>query len=172
MVAHHEVAVFRDYRLRHGAGVAISLGHVELAQRVVVEPDLAMDDPDPVAGQPDDPLDVAFRRVARVAEDDDVAALNRLYVIDEFVDKEPVAVFQAGQHAGAFHPDRLIEKGDDQHRGDGGNKQIAEPEADGVRPWRRWRRRLPCGGRHGGGGIGEGGHCFVVLARPYLADSR
>ena len=37
------------------------------------------------------------------------------------------AVFKARQHAGAFYPNRLIEEGNDQHRGNCGDQQIPHP---------------------------------------------
>jgi hypothetical protein len=51
-------------------------------------------------------------------------------VVNEFVDKEPVAVLEARQHAGAFNADGLIEKRDDEDGSDGRNGQIANPKQD------------------------------------------
>src|SRR5580698_4195421 len=115
MVAHHEVAVVRNGDLGHGTGVAVHFGDVRLQKRVAVEPHLAVHYADAVTGQPDNPFDVALLRIPWVPEDDDVVAVDGRDVIDELVDKQAVPVFEPGQHAGAFHPDRLIKKRDNQH---------------------------------------------------------
>ena len=72
---------------------------------------------DVVAGNTDHALDVALRSVSRIAEDDDVAALDRLPTIHELVDEDALLVLEAGHHAGAFHLHRLVEK-DNNERGD------------------------------------------------------
>ena len=93
-------------------------------------PDAAVIDAEAVAGQRDHALDVALFGIARIVEDHDVAALDGREMVDELVDEEPVAVFEARQHAGAFNAHRLVEKRDDEDRGDGGNEEIAQPEDD------------------------------------------
>ena len=128
MVAHHEVAFLGYDDLRHRAAVAILLRDVTLAQRLAIEPDLAVIDTQSVAGESDDALDIAFFRIAGIVEDDDIAALDGLEAIDEFVDEEAVAILKARQHAGAFYADGLVEEGDDQDGGRSGNQQIAHPK--------------------------------------------
>src|SRR2546423_259321 len=57
---------------------------------------------DALARQPDDPLDERLAGVVREPEDDDVAALDRLEVVFEFVDEDALLVFQARLHRGAL----------------------------------------------------------------------
>jgi hypothetical protein len=80
-----------------------------------------------VSRQGDDALDVAFFRVAGVVEDDDVATLDGGKAIDKLVDEEAVAVFQAGQHGGAFDADRLIENEDDEYHY-ATNEKVTQPQ--------------------------------------------
>jgi len=68
-------------------------------------------------------------------EDHHVAAFNPRNVVDKLVDKQPVAVFQTGQHAGAFHPNRLVKEGNNQHGSGCRNQQIAQPKPDSSRFW-------------------------------------
>src|ERR1700728_467531 len=89
-------------------------------------------------------------------------------MIDELVDEEPVAVFEARQHAGAFDAHWLIEKKNDERRSHGGDDEIANPKQDsggircrGAKRWGRLRRSwrgtggLLCRSGFGGGdGIG------------------
>ena len=130
MVAHHEVAVVGNRDFGQGTVVAKLGRNVGLVQQRAVDVNLALVDAKPVAGQGDDALDVAFFLIARIAEDHDVAALDQGEVVDHFVDEEPVAVFQLRQHAGAFDAHRLVEKGDDENRGGGGDEQVAQPEGE------------------------------------------
>ncbi len=62
-------------------------------------------------------------------------------VIDKLVDEEAVAVFQARQHAGAFHADRLVEKRNDQDGCGGGDEQIAQPKHNARGLARRRRQQ-------------------------------
>jgi len=129
VVAHHEVAVLGYDGLRHGAIVAVLLRDVMLAHWLAVKPDLAVIDAQTIAGKGDNTLDIALLRVAGIVEDDHVSTLDGGEVIDEFVDEEAIAVLKTRQHAGAFYADGLIEEGDDQDGGRGGNQQIAHPKA-------------------------------------------
>ena len=105
-------------------------GNVGFVGGLAVDPDAAVVDEDGVAGKRDDALDVAFFRIARVVEDDDVAAGDFLEAEEEFVDEEAVLVAQAGLHAGAFDAHRLIEDGDDDQGGEDGDADVADPYAE------------------------------------------
>jgi hypothetical protein len=48
-------------------------------------------------------------------------------MVDEFVDKQPVAVFKPRQHAGAFYAYRLVKECDDEDGCSSGDDQIAHP---------------------------------------------
>ena len=106
---------------------------------------MAAVDAESVAGQSDHALDIALLRVARIVEDHDIAALDGPKVVDKLVDEEPVAVFQPRQHADAFHADRLVKKRNDQHGGNGGDEQIAQPEHNARGFARRCRHDGPAG---------------------------
>src|SRR5215469_1184882 len=72
-------------------------------------------------------LDVAFRSVARVAKDHNVAAMNRLQAIDELVNEDALLIFQGRHHAGALDLNRLIEEDDEERRHSQGDQDIAHP---------------------------------------------
>src|SRR6266851_7486278 len=148
MVAEDEEAVRRNHNFTIRARVGVIAGDVVFVERLAVHVDLAILDANPVAGNSDDALDVALRSVAWIAEDDEVAALDGLPAIDKLVDEDPLLVFEAGHHAGAFNLHRLVEK-DNNEGGDGErDQQIARPDRHhGQRAptrffWNRRYRRL------------------------------
>ena len=77
---------------------------------MAVHVDDARVDANAVACNGNHTLNVAFRRIARIAEDNDITAFNRLQLVDELVDEDPLLVLQGRHHAGTFHLYRLIEK--------------------------------------------------------------
>src|ERR1700682_2207560 len=128
MVAEDEEAVRRNHDSSIRAGVRVIAGDVVFVERLAVHIDLATLDANPVACNSDDALDVALRSVARIPEDDDVAALDGLPAIDKLVDEDALLVFEAGHHTGAFNLHRLVEKDNDES-GDGErDQQVARPD--------------------------------------------
>src|SRR6266436_3046620 len=148
MVAQHEIAVARNDELRIGMSVGIVARHIVFVESFSVDIDLPVLNADSVPCNSNNALDVAFRGIARVAEYNNVAALDRLPAIDELVDEDALLVFEAGHHADAFDLHRLVEKYNDE-RGDGErDQQIARPDRHhGQRArtrflWNRRYRRL------------------------------
>src|SRR5208283_737589 len=135
MVAEDKEAMRRNHHFAKGAGVGVIVRNIVFVEGFAVHVDLAVLDADAVACDSDNALDVALRRVARIAEDHDVPALDGLPTIDELVDEDPLLVFEAGHHAGAFHLHRLVEKDNDES-GDGErDQQISYPDHHyGQRP--------------------------------------
>src|SRR6266478_4544561 len=108
--------------------VGIVARHIVLVESFSVDIDLPVLNADSISGNSNNALDVAFRGVARVAEYNNVAALDRLPAIDELVDEDALLVFEAGHHADAFDLHRLVEKDSDEG-GDGErNQEIARPD--------------------------------------------
>src|ERR1700687_663145 len=144
MVAQHEVGVARNDELRIGTSVGIVARHIVFVESFSVDVDLPVHNADSVSRNSNNALDVAFRGVARVAEYNNVAALDRLPTIDELVDEDALLIFEAGHHADAFNLHWLIEKDNDE-RGDGErHQQIARPDRHhGQRMRTRffWNRR-------------------------------
>ena len=140
VVAHDPEVAWGDDAFGLGALVAETVGDVGLADGAVVDVDAAVVDAEGVAGEGDDALDVALGVVAGVEEDDDVAAVDGLEAVGELVDEEAVLILEAGEHAGAFDADGLIEKEDDEERDGDGDEDVAGPGA-------------PAGGAGGDGGV-------------------
>src|SRR5271169_6495972 len=92
--------------------------------------------------------------VQRIPEHDNVASLNGLEAINEFVDEDAFLVGEKRSHARAFHFHRLIEEDDNDEGQANGNEEVARPNADfisqgmgrrGRRRWsfrNRWHERL------------------------------
>src|SRR5258708_9351711 len=118
MVAQHEVGVARNDELRIGTSVGIVARHIVFVESFSVDIDLPVHNADSVPRNSNNALDIAFRGVARIAEHDNVAALDWLPAIDELVDEDALLIFEAGHHADAFYLHRLVEKGNDKS-GDG-----------------------------------------------------
>ena len=121
-----EVALGND-NVGQGAVVAVTEGDVGFVEGEAIDQDLAMINAEVVAGKGYDALDVALGVVAGVEEDDDVAAMDGLEAVGEFVDEEAVLIFEAREHAGAFNADRLIEKQDDEEGDGDGDEHVAGP---------------------------------------------
>src|ERR1700674_4567335 len=144
MVAQDEIAVARNDDFTIRAGVGVVAGYIVFVEGLAVHVDLAILDANPVAGNANNALDVAFRGVARVAEYNNVAALDRLPAIDKLVDEDALLVFEAGHHADAFNLHWLVEKDNDESRDSERDQQIARPDRHhGQRVRRRffWNRR-------------------------------
>ena len=112
MVSQHEVLVRRDDFRPVRTVVAIFLWHVALVQLSAVY----MNDPVlhryRIAGQPDDPLDIALGGVFGVPEHDRIAAFDfaETELIAELIDEETFLIEKARHHAGPFDLYRAIEK--------------------------------------------------------------
>src|SRR5246127_2917136 len=148
--------MLRHRRLWIRTRIGVGRGNVILVDRLIVDVYLAAIDANAVARHTDDPFDIDFGRVARIAELHNIAALNRLQPVDKFIHEDPFLVFERGHHARALHFHRLVEKDDDE----GGDRQrddeIAHPDADPCPKthrssryrhtnragWRRGRSRL------------------------------
>src|SRR5882672_6422886 len=89
---------------------------------------------DRVAGQTDDSLDIALRRIFGKPEYDDVAAIDLwrpaiVVVIDQLVDKNPFAIVQVREHRGAFDLYRLDDEDHHQRQNHQRKDQIADQQA-------------------------------------------
>ena len=170
MVAEDEEGVGGNGHFGVAAVVAIGGSNVGLVQLLSVDEDAALVDANAVAGDTDDALDVALGGVLRVAEDDDVAALDGFPAINELVDEDAFLVGKTGHHAGALDFHGLIDKDDDED-GDGGRYQdIAQPAQGQVtspgRLCERWLRLNRILGQR------VSGHCsYSSLLRAERNDS-
>src|ERR1035438_1713714 len=146
MVAEHKERMRRDRQFGVRAGIGIGRGNVVLVERLVVDVHLAAIDAYTVARHPDHALDVTLRRVARIAEDHNIPALNGFQPVHKLVHEDPFLVLERGHHAGSLNLHRLVEEDDDKGRNRQRNNQIADPHADPS--WNTdWRGR-PQGRRY------------------------
>ena len=139
MIAHHEIAVGRHDDLRIGAFIAVDRGDVIFAQRLPIDINLAGVDADTIASDADNAFDKALRRIRRIVEHHDVAALNRLQAIDKLVDEDPLLILERRHHACAFDLDRLIQEDDGESRNRKRDHQIAQPHRQQPRPSQPFR---------------------------------
>src|SRR5437588_8368094 len=73
---------------------------------------------------------VALRGIPGIAEDDDVAALDRLPPVHELVDEDALLVVERGHHAGALHLHGLVQEDDDECRNRQRNDEIPQPHGE------------------------------------------
>lgn len=92
-----------------------------------VDVNLSFDDADAITRHANHALDVALRRIERIVEDHDVAALDRLELVNEFVDEDALLVLEPRQHACALNAHRLIEKHDEESRETERDQKVASP---------------------------------------------
>src|SRR5947209_17385608 len=117
----------RNCRVGQGAIVEVFTGDISFFQRTAVHVYLPLDNMHTVPRQADYTLDIALRRIEGVMEDNDVATLDRLQLVDELVDEDAFLILQAGEHARAFHANRLIKKDDKERRETQSKKKVATP---------------------------------------------
>jgi hypothetical protein len=158
MVAENEVSIFRHRGLDHRAEIKVVGRDIRLSQGNAIDVNLSLDDADVIARNSDYALDVALCRIEWVVEDNDVPPLDGLKLIDELVYENALLVLQTGEHAGAFHLYRLIEKDDDKGRYSDGYEEITNPAPHVSVP----TRLDGCSGRglrHLSAGLGGLLHC-------------
>ena len=151
VIAHDEIAVRRNFYGRIALAVEIVRGNVGLAVGMSVDVDVAGADFDGIAGKAHDALDERFREVARIPEDDHVAAIDGLKAIDKFVDEDALLIGEQRGHASAFDLHRLVEKNEDDEGEAESHGEIARPTAQlaakSVLGRPRGRRQRTCHGR-------------------------
>ena len=132
VIAHNEVAVFRDSDRAKVAHVLVLRWDVRFIDGMAVHIDDALPDLDTFSGQSDDAFDERFRMVERIPENNNIAALNRFEPVDKLVDKNAFLVGEKRSHAGAFDFYRLVQKHDDDEGQANGNQKIACPNTDFI----------------------------------------
>ena len=70
-----------------------------------------------------------FQRVHRVMEHYNVATMNRLNMVGDSVDHNPLVILKERQHAGPFNLHGLVQKKEDGERRQGGKDKVPEPIA-------------------------------------------
>src|SRR6185312_4822508 len=116
MISKHEIRMLWNGDLSHRTVVEVVAGYVGLFQRLVIHVHLPLDDAHPISGNPNHPLDVALRGIKRIVEDHDVSPLNRLQLVNEFVDENALLVLETRKHAGALDTDWLVKEDDKESR--------------------------------------------------------
>src|SRR5882672_2374044 len=132
MVAHHEIAVLGHAHRTKIAEVFVLRRNVRFGDHFIVDVDRAAADLHSFAGQSDDALDEGLRAVQRIPEDHDVAALNGLEAVNEFVDEDALLVGEQRRHAGAFDFHGLVQEYDDDEREAYGDYEVARPDPNFV----------------------------------------
>src|SRR5579872_6554229 len=80
-----------------------------------------------VSGNSDYTLYKTLRGVPRIAEYYDVAMLDGLNAIDEFIDENALLIVQGRHHAGALNLHWLVQEDDDERRNRERDDQVAHP---------------------------------------------
>src|SRR5215470_6157451 len=144
MIAEDEVAARRHYDFGVGPLVGIGRRDVVLDHWLFVYVYLPRVNANLVAGNADHALDVALGRVAGIAEDHDVAALDRFPAVDELVDEDALLVVEGRHHAGAFNLHRLVQKDDDESGDRQRNDEVSQPYSQQGRGTRHsWEHLTP-----------------------------
>src|SRR5581483_711543 len=110
MIAKHKISVVGNNDFRKRPRILIVRWYIRLRQFLTIHIDVPVRDADAIARYADDALYKALARVARVAENDNIAAFNALKAVNQLVDEDPLLVFQSRLHAAAFNFYWLIQK--------------------------------------------------------------
>src|SRR5262249_29577913 len=116
VVAKNKIAVQRHLDLRIRPGIQILLRNVGFLNETPIQVNVAVKYADTVPRQSNYTLDEALARIARIAEHNNIAALDVLQAVCQFVDENALLVLQARLHTAAFHLDRLVDEEDDEQR--------------------------------------------------------
>ena len=129
MIAEHVVMVV----LHNGRGITLVInvfrGQIWLFEAPAINVNASIADADAVSGQAYDAFDIGLARIQGIPENNDVATLDRLKAVHEFVDEDALVILETRHHAGAFYLDRLVEKNDDDKGQQNRQNQVAQPEA-------------------------------------------
>jgi hypothetical protein len=132
MVTHNEVAVGRDLGRGIVADVGVLRRDVRLRNLATVDVDHAVADFDGLSGQGNHALDKGFGTIERIPENDDIAAIDRLEAVHEFVDEDALLIGKERGHAGAFDFYGLVKEDDDDQSKTDGDQKVAGPDANFV----------------------------------------
>src|SRR6516225_9300186 len=130
MIAHHEVAAPRNCGSGVIADVRILRRNIRLGNLLPIDVDDAATNLDLLSRQGDDTFDKRLGAVQGIPEHYNIAAIDRLKAINEFIDEDALLVREERRHAGAFHLHRLIQKHDDYEGETDSDQQVAGPDAD------------------------------------------
>src|SRR6185437_9358720 len=100
MVSQHEIRIWRHHHIRIRSVIVVSPRYVIFDQLLAVEVHAPIFNANMVPGNSDYAFDKTLRRIAWIPEYYDVAVLDRLNAINEFVDEDALLIVQRGHHAG------------------------------------------------------------------------
>src|SRR6476620_4597430 len=115
MISENEVRVRRNHHLRICPIVAEVAEHIRFFQLIPIYIHAAFLNTNVIARHADYALDVALARIAGISENDNIAPVDGLPVIDELVDEDALLVVETGHHAGSLNLYRLIHEDDDEN---------------------------------------------------------
>lgn len=141
MVAHHEKMALFNGRFSHVGSVFVLTLQIGLFDRLLVDVHDSVADLDEIARTADHPLDVGDGRIARIEENDDIAALDVAETVDELVDEEPFILVDEGLHRGSLNANRLPHKSHEEKANKNRDRDVME-EVPG-----RGEKRALLGGR-------------------------
>jgi hypothetical protein len=129
MVPEHEVVVRLDISRRAVLMIEVARRNVRLGERLVIDENASLLNIHPLSGKANHPLDVRFRGIQGIQEDDDVAPTDLLKAVDELIDEDSLVIDQPGHHAGPFHLHRLIQEHNDNESEEERKDKISHPVA-------------------------------------------
>src|SRR5437870_2982181 len=127
MVPENKKVFWGDHGERVVLVVEVARGDITLKERPAVDVNASLADGDRLIRQADHALDIRLRRVKRIPEDYDVAALDGFQPIDKLVDEDALVILEPWHHAGAFDLHRLVKEDDDNESQEERKDQVPEP---------------------------------------------
>src|SRR5690606_21720535 len=139
-----------------------------LVDRLAVDPEEALPDGHPIAGEAHHPLHEEVPGVEGVAEDDHLAPAGRPEEVGDPLHHQPLPAVEGGQHGRTLHGEGPSDEGHDEEGQDKGAdgcppglRQPRWPAVGGGQPGRRWTWVLR---------VGQGGS--RLLSGPHSSQSR
>jgi hypothetical protein len=129
MVAHHEIVATLECSRAVVANIGVLRRDVRLGDFAAVDIYDAAANLYSLSRKSDDALDEGLGMIHRIPEHDDVAAVDGLEAVNEFIDEDALLIGEERRHAGTFDFNGLIEKNDDDQGETDGNEKIAGPDA-------------------------------------------
>src|SRR5262245_58984088 len=130
MVAKHIVVPFAYSHRWIRICVLITSRNVSLFNQLAIDVNLTVANRDDISGNPEDTLDEGFAGILRIPEDDDVAAVDLLKVIDKLVDENSFLIEQLRLHTRAFDFHWLVQEDHHQEGNHHCQQDVLQPPSE------------------------------------------
>src|SRR6188474_3284675 len=130
MVAQHIVVPFPNSHRWIGIHILIAPSNVTFLNHLPVDVNLAFSDRNNISWHTKHPLDERLAGILRIPENNDVATVDLLKVVDKLIDEDPFLIEQLRLHARAFDLHWLVQENDHQEGNHDSQQDVFQPSPE------------------------------------------